>query len=70
MVEGQVKFYPYNNGGGRAETVLAMLKGGTQSFGIVLMRELESFSHTDQKIKIKDQIKSARLRPKKVYTFF
>ena len=30
-----VKFYPYKKGGG-AENVLAMLKGGTNSFGVVL----------------------------------
>ena len=33
----QVKFYPYKKGA----DVLAMLKGGTQSFGIVLTWELE-----------------------------
>ena len=38
---GQVKFYPYENGGGEAEQVLAMLKGGTQSFGVVFTRKLE-----------------------------
>ena len=72
MVGGQVKFYPYKKcgGGGRAETVLAMLRGGTQSFGVVLMRELESFSHTEGRWVLKDQINSARLRPKKVYIFF
>ena len=31
---GHVKFYPYEKGGG-AQKVLAMLKGGTTSFGVV-----------------------------------
>ena len=38
---GQVKFYPYEKGGGVVDKVLAMLKGGggvTQSFGVVFMR--------------------------------
>ena len=35
-----VKFYPYKTGGG-AEKVLAMLKGGTKSFEVVLTRELD-----------------------------
>ena len=30
-----MKFYPYEKGG--AEKVLAMLKGGTTSFGVVFM---------------------------------
>ena len=29
---GQVKFYPYEKGGGRAEKVLAMLKGGGEGY--------------------------------------
>ena len=33
--EGQVKFYPYKKRGG-VEKVFAMLKGGTQSFEVVL----------------------------------
>ena len=32
-----MKFYPYENGG-RAEKVLAMLKGGTKCFGVVYVR--------------------------------
>ena len=32
---GHVKFYPYGNGGGGAEKVLAMLKGVTKSLGVV-----------------------------------
>ena len=39
-----MKFYPYKKwgGGGRAERVLAMLKGGdTKSFAVVLTWELE-----------------------------
>ena len=32
-----MKFYPYEKGGG-AEKVLAMLKGGTKSFGVVFTR--------------------------------
>ena len=35
---GPVKFYPYKKGG--AEKVLAILKGGTTSFGVV-------FSHNE-----------------------
>ena len=37
---GHVKFYPYENGGGgRAEKVLVMLKGGAQQvFWVVFMR--------------------------------
>ena len=35
---GYVKFYPYEMGGG-AETVLAMLKGGTTSFEVVFNTE-------------------------------
>ena len=38
MGEGRVKFYPYKKG---AEKVLAMLKGGTKSFEVVLTLELE-----------------------------
>ena len=34
-----MKFYPYKRGG--AEKVLAMLKGGTQSFEVVFTQELE-----------------------------
>ena len=33
-----MKFYPYEKGGGGAEKVLAMLKGGTKSFGVVFLR--------------------------------
>ena len=35
--QGDVKFSPYEKGGG-AEKVLAMLKGGTTSFRVVFMR--------------------------------
>ena len=35
---GQGKFYPYKMGGG---VVLAMLKGGRTSFGVVFMGKLE-----------------------------
>ena len=35
-----MKFYPYKKGG-RAEKVLTMLKGGTNSFEVVLTWELE-----------------------------
>ena len=34
------KFYPYEKGGG-AEKVLSMLKGGTESFEVVLTQHLE-----------------------------
>ena len=30
-----MKFYPYTEGGGGAENVLAMLKGGTTSVAVV-----------------------------------
>ena len=30
-----MKFYPYEKGGGGTEKVLAMLKGGTKSLGVV-----------------------------------
>ena len=39
-----MKFYPYEKGGGGAEQVLAMLKGGwggTTSFEVVLTQEFE-----------------------------
>ena len=36
---GQVKFHPYEKWG--VQKVLAMLKGGTKSFKVVLTRELE-----------------------------
>ena len=34
-----MKFYPYKKG--RQKKILAMLKGGTNSFEVVLIRELE-----------------------------
>ena len=37
---GQVKIYPYKKKGG-SEQVLAMLKGGTTSFEVVLAQEHE-----------------------------
>ena len=33
-----MKFYPYEKVGGGAEKVLAMLKGGTTSFGVGFTR--------------------------------
>ena len=37
-----MKFYPYKSGGGGAQKVLAMIKGGEhKSFGLVLTRPLE-----------------------------
>ena len=36
-----MKFYPYEKGGGGANKVLTMPKGGTKSFEVVLPRELE-----------------------------
>ena len=43
MGGGHVKFYSYVNwgGGGGGGKVLAMLKGGTISFGVVRTRQLE-----------------------------
>ena len=32
------KFYPYGKGGGGAEKVLAILKGGTKGFGVLFTR--------------------------------
>ena len=42
-----LKFYLYKQSGGEGSKSLAMLKGSTTSFEVVLTHELEVVSHTD-----------------------